>query len=1182
MTSVYSSSPHTHNGSNILNITSINIQVLSPLKHLQLQQFIQQYKPSILTIQETKRGDDKNLKQLARDYTVYNLHSHISPHNTDQTTLIHNYVPHNSLSHMHIHTQYTSLHWFEVHMHSKHILLCSVYRSPNAPDTDWPIIANSIRQATQTYPTHSLLLMGDFNARLLSTGDNGGLSATHILHTIANTHHAHILNDTLTYAQPTHFSTTTHTTSIIDLVITNDISMVENMTITPLNKHIFTSDHTPIHVTLSIPLPSGVPIHTAIHTKWNTSKLNTQEYQQTMHTIAVQYQPQFNSLLHTPTQDNITKAAAIIQNIFTQSAKVACPTTTVKPGQKPWWNHIINRDTLYTTYKQSQYAYRHSTPATQLALKQLRNKAKVDWQDAMKLGRIAAHQHFIEQLDNNPLHNQFTLPEDHRVSETSQKRKLWWAHAKRMTKPSNFGIGMVSNIYTKTLPIDMHASLNNTAQYFQSISVLPPNTTPHHTLVTQLTPAIIQTATHIPYISMPFTYDTLDKTLTKLPDSSAGPDNIEAIFMRMSIPIVKQMIYAFYEVCWRTGLLPAQYTLAKVVPLHKEGSKTQASNYRPISITSHLIRTFERLLCPYYTAIILSKTTAYQAGFRANHSTSDNIARITEMAYRTCREGGRRYLLSLDLRKAFDTVWTDNLLYTLHHQFNIDSNPLLFLRAFLTNRQFFVVSDNYKSNTHTLHAGVPQGSVLAPILFLAYINSLAEKIKPHTSCALYADDTMLWSRSAHNRTAITQIKTTANICTQWCLDTKLNINGGKCAFMAITSARHVQVVPNIRLNNILVKYVRNMDILGITLHRTARTWDAQFKQLYTRTAALSHTISRSISRSIHTPPQPITTATLIKSILIPTITYGIALWRPTDTQINKLQSLIYKPLAQALHTYDNHVSKLGVLLENGIPPLHLIRKSLLLAHMHRTATQTNITQLSRISLFKQTQQYTHKYKQASTPHYARTHIVEAQHIAAQYFGANYLTPREWTKPRIHQAMVNLFHTQAQQQHVSSHILNMTSTVHPHSTKQLQPTAYLLHEHKPYSIYRAQARLHTLPIPYRLQRENKLPPQYPLTCPLCNTNTYCTDNHILLHCPSLTHLRTPIQQCCRKWRIKYNINTILGYMVPCTDNPHYTHRTVEQQTLPLPPKHPRTLQLLLLTGELIYTAAHTLYEWLAKI
>ena len=121
----------------------------------------------------------------------------------------------------------------------------------------------------------------------------------------------------------------------------------------------------------------------------------------------------------------------------------------------------------------------------------------------------------------------------------------------------------------------------------------------------------------------------------------------------------------------------------------------------------------------------------------------DSIARITEMAYRTCRERGRRYLLSLDLRKAFDTVWTDNLLYALHKQFSVDSNALLFLRAFVSNRKFFVVSDNFSSDAYTLYAGVPQGSVLAPLLFLAYINSLAQKLQPHTSCGLYADDTML-------------------------------------------------------------------------------------------------------------------------------------------------------------------------------------------------------------------------------------------------------------------------------------------------------------------------------------------------------------------------------------------------------------------------------------------------------
>ena len=163
------------------------------------------------------------------------------------------------------------------------------------------------------------------------------------------------------------------------------------------------------------------------------------------------------------------------------------------------------------------------------------------------------------------------------------------------------------------------------------------------------------------------------------------------------------------------------------------GPRNLSNNYRPISITSLLIRTHERLLAPYYRKCILQLISAYQHGFRPGQSTQDSIHRTVEHVYRAINSKSYSAVLLLDLAKAFDTVWVDGLLYILRTQFNIRGRAWLFIKAFLTNRSLRVVSTNLHSMLQHIFAGVPQGSMLAPLLCLVFIDRLSWKVSPcHT------------------------------------------------------------------------------------------------------------------------------------------------------------------------------------------------------------------------------------------------------------------------------------------------------------------------------------------------------------------------------------------------------------------------------------------------------------------
>lgn len=1120
-----------NNASTQLSILSLNVRYINMTRREPIESYLSSHNniPTIMCLQEL-HTHQPNISSVNRHYYVYTLaEPRLRTASTTQCIIVHKRIPHQPLPALSQQTIDYSMQWVLVRTSTAHILLCNVYRAPNRATAIWQHIFHNIQQARQAHPDATLLLVGDFNARLRMCGDMQGATTHPLLHS-PQAADLHILNALHAYGMPTYRGYDARSSSILDLAISTDPTILSSLSV-GVDGYSFDSDHKPLLLTLATHHSLSAPVVSAPHYRWRVDRLNTDLFASHMDALITQQAASFHSLLATPSQHNIDIPTGLLIDIFIQSASFSCPYTEVKPGHKPWWSLIPNRDALHTAYLQARRQYLRS-PANRAnpALKLAYTQAQQAWVDAIRIAKQLQHQQFIEQLDASPT-QPFHLFDDP-VSQASLKRKLWWAHVKRTTKPSSFGIGLV-NSATGEIPGDIHQSLNNTAAYFQSISNLPQDTVQYHTHVANSIPTILQQCSNAstPAASLPFTLTALSEMCQKLPTTAAGPDDIQTAFIRASTASMHQLLYTLFSSCWRTGLVPTQFTLAKVVPLHKDGAKTVASNYRPISITSLLIRMYERLLCPYYTDRILPLTSAYQSGFRPGYSTSDNIHRIVEVIHRTIRRKQRRYLLSIDLRKAFDTVWTDNLLHILHTQFNITGNAWLFLKAFLNNRRFFVVSDNSSSDIFDLFAGVPQGSVLAPILFIAYINSLAILVRPYATSALFADDSNMWSRST-GRKGLREIRQAADCVTIWCIRYKLTVNVNKCSVTVLSSNRSIaNHTPQILLHSQPVTYSSTLKVLGITVQGNGR-WDAQFAQLYARCTGLSASIARMCSPHIHTPPQSITIATVVKMVLIPTIAYGIEHWRPTQQQMAKLQSLIANPLKRALHAPIS-ASTIGVLLEFGIPTLTMIRQARMLLYMHRTITNPNIIDhLARNSLRRQSADYLHRsLRYSSSPAYARTAYVEAQHIAGTLFGVRYRTPDEWTKPRIYQAIAEHMQVQALSAIVGRSIYNN----HPSATSTalaLQPAPYILHEQKPFSIARAHCRLRLLRTPARLRTMQLIDSAQ---CPYC-VHAYADIRHLLLHCPQFRSTRTAIRDFCRIHRFKYNYGTLLGHFMPCSDHP----------------------------------------------
>ena len=192
-----------------------------------------------------------------------------------------------------------------------------------------------------------------------------------------------------------------------------------------------------------------------------------------------------------------------------------------------------------------------------------------------------------------------------------------------------------------------------------------------------------------------------------------------------------------------------KYRPIAIVPAFKNsGERSHPKNYRPISLLPIISKLFERLIYQALTKHLeLNQLlTDKQYGFRGCRSTADLLTVITDRIYQALNNRGGTRAVALDISKAFDRVWHAGLLHKLP-SYGISGRIFGIIKSFLSGRKFQVILDGQKSATYNIVSGVPQGSILGPILFLIFINDLPDNLI--CDLGIYADDTTLYSSLSH-------------------------------------------------------------------------------------------------------------------------------------------------------------------------------------------------------------------------------------------------------------------------------------------------------------------------------------------------------------------------------------------------------------------------------------------------
>ena len=350
--------------------------------------------------------------------------------------------------------------------------------------------------------------------------------------------------------------------------------------------------------------------------------------------------------------------------------------------------------------------------------------------------------------------------------------------------------------------------------------------------------------------TVPFTRDRVLQALQNLDSSkSPGPDNLHPLLLKQCAEQLAYPLHIIFCCSFSEGQLPSTWKSSVVTPIFKKGYRYDPLNYRPISNTSVCGKTFERILCEDLTNYLESNSilSPSQFGFRANRSTMDQLLLVYDFVSKYTDRGGVVDLILLDFSKAFDVVVHDILLDKLH-RLGIRGNILRSIQSFLTNRTMRVCIQGHVSKPRPVLSGVRQGSVLGPLLFLVYINSIASGLS--CSYKIFADGLKLYACIDHtSKSTVTpllpnSVQHDINLLCRTAASWGLYMNVKKCAVLCFSrSPAHLEP-PAYTLNYIPIPVVESSSDLGVLID-TKLKFHAHIRSVSHKAGGLAYSLVKS-------------------------------------------------------------------------------------------------------------------------------------------------------------------------------------------------------------------------------------------------------------------------------------------------------------------------------------------------
>ena len=424
------------------------------------------------------------------------------------------------------------------------------------------------------------------------------------------------------------------------------------------------------------------------------------------------------------------------------------------------------------------------------------------------------------------------------------------------------------------------------------------------------------TVFQVPYITIPEVGQFITKMKNK---KSMGSDNIPAFLLKLALPFIAEPLTYIYNLCIDQNIFPAVLKEAKVIPIPKTKDTSDPLSFRPISILSVLSKPLEKHIDRHLRAHLDKYNLLYslQSGFRAHHSCSTALTHLWDSWLHEVNKKKIVGTVFLDFRKAFDLVNHEILLKKLSLYIPKSPSQELF-SSYLSKRNQYVFVNGQKSKKQIVATGVPQGSILGPLLFLLYINDLplhVNSTENNVNNELFADDASLYTSSPSFDSLRNSLQDGLNNVEKWCNANQMIVHPQKTKSMVVTTRQKQQInqlVLNLRYDLTEIEQVSKHTVLGIQIDSNL-SWNTHVNALVKRLSKNTFLLSQ-----LKKYATPEALKLFFEAHINSHINYASTLWDMCSQDLMKRLNSVHKRAIKILlpgpaFTTDEKYAKLDIL-----------------------------------------------------------------------------------------------------------------------------------------------------------------------------------------------------------------------------------------------------------------------------